>query len=124
MELAFGIILLVAALFLVVAVLMQHGKSYGLSGTISGASETFFGKSKAQTLDKILSRVTTVVAIVFCILILVMYMLQGKTEASSSTTTPIGEDSTTQTDATEPSEEATEPSEQATEPSEEPSDAE
>ena len=123
MELAFGIILLVAALFLVVAVLMQHGKSYGLSGTISGASETFFGKSKAQTLDKILSRVTTVVAIVFCILILVMYMLQGKTEASSSTTTPIGED-TTQTDATEPSEQATEPSEQATEPSEEPSDAE
>ena len=32
MELAFGIILLVAAVFLVVAVLMQHGKSHGLSG--------------------------------------------------------------------------------------------
>ena len=45
MYIAIGIILLAAALFLVVAVLLQTGKSQGLSGTISGGSETFFGKN-------------------------------------------------------------------------------
>ena len=39
MELAIGIILIVAALFLIIAVLMQHGKDHNLSGTIAGASE-------------------------------------------------------------------------------------
>ena len=35
LELVLGIILLIGALFLVVAVLMQHGKSKNLSGTIA-----------------------------------------------------------------------------------------
>lgn len=75
--LAIGIILIVAAVFLTIAVLMQHGKSHNLSGTIAGASETFFGKSKASTIDKKLSVLTTVVAIVFVVLVLVAYLVQG-----------------------------------------------
>ena len=137
MELAFGIILLVAAVFLVVAVLMQHGKSYGLSGTISGGAETFFGKGKAQTLDKILSKVTTVVAIIFCILVIVLFMVQGKlggddkgagnltlggdtsTSESSDATDPTDEtdptDPTDETDPTDPSDsgDATDPTDEA-----------
>ena len=74
--LAIGIILIVAAVFLTIAVLMQHGKSHNLSGTIAGASETFFGKSKATTIDKKLSVLTTVVAIVFVVLVLVAYLVQ------------------------------------------------
>ena len=74
--LAIGIILIVAAIFLTIAVLMQHGKSHNLSGTIAGASETFFGKSKASTIDKKLSVLTTVVAIIFVILVLVAYLVQ------------------------------------------------
>ena len=61
MEIAIGIVLIVVAVFLVVAVLMQSGKSHNLSGTIAGGAETFFGKSKANTLDKTLSKVTTIV---------------------------------------------------------------
>lgn len=80
MELAFAIILLVAAVFLVVAVLMQHGKSHNLSGTIAGGSETFFGKSKSQTIDKKLSRLTTVVAIVFVVLVIIVYVVQEDTD--------------------------------------------
>ena len=80
MEVVFGIILIVASLFLIVAVLMQSGKSgKGLSGAIAGGAETFFGKSKADTLDKKLSKLTTIVAIVFAVLVIVMYLVQDTT---------------------------------------------
>ena len=54
---------------------MQSGKDKRLSGTIAGGAESFFGKSKASTMDKMLSKLTTIVAIVFAVLVLVMYML-------------------------------------------------
>ena len=76
MQLAIGIILIVFAVFLVVAVLMQDGKSHNLSGAIAGGSETFFGKSKAASINKKLSVATTVIAIVFSLLVLVSYLMQ------------------------------------------------
>ena len=83
MQVAIGIILIIAALFLVVAVLMQHGKSHNLSGTIAGGAETFFGKTKGSTLDRKLSKLTTIVAIIFCVLVLVSYLIQDTTDLSS-----------------------------------------
>lgn len=74
-EIIFGIALLIMAVFLVVAILMQSGKDKRLSGTIAGGAETFFGKSKASTMDKMLSKLTTVVAIVFAVLVVVLYMI-------------------------------------------------
>lgn len=74
MELFLQIALLVTGVFLVVAVLLQHGKSYGLSGTIAGGAETFFGKDKGGRIDKILSRLTTVIGVVFVILSLLAFM--------------------------------------------------
>ena len=76
LELVLSIVLLVLGVFLTVAVLLQHGKSYGLSGTIAGGAETFFGKDKGGALDKILSRVTTVVGIVFVVVVLFLFMTQ------------------------------------------------
>ena len=62
-----GVALLVLAVFIVIAVLMQQGNSQGLSGSIAGGAETFFGKNKGRTLDGILSKVTSVLAILFVI---------------------------------------------------------
>lgn len=76
-EIIIGIALLLMAVFLVAAILMQSGKDKRLSGTIAGGAETFFGKEKASTMDKMLSKVTTIVAIVFAVLVVVMYMIQG-----------------------------------------------
>lgn len=76
-EIILGIALLLMAIFLVIAILMQSGKEKNLSGTIAGGAETFFGKAKASTMDKMLSKLTTIVAIVFSVLVLVMYMIQG-----------------------------------------------
>ena len=75
-QIVIGIILLVFAVFLIVAVLMQQGKSHNLSGTIAGGAETFFGKFKAQTINKKLSVLTTVVAIVFVLLVSTVYVMQ------------------------------------------------
>lgn len=83
MQIAIGIILIISAIFLVVAVLMQHGKDHNLSGTIAGGAETFFGKSKASTWDKKLSKLTTIVAIVFTLLVLVSYLMQDTTNYNS-----------------------------------------
>ena len=71
-EWALGISILVVAVFLVFAVLMQSGKDKRLSGSIAGGAETFFGKSKGNTWDKVLSRLTTVFSIVFGVLVVAM----------------------------------------------------
>lgn len=71
-----GVILLIAAIFLVIAVLMQSSKSHKLSGTIAGGAETFFGKSKGATIDKKLNTLTAVVAVIFVVLVAVMYIIQ------------------------------------------------
>ena len=73
-EITMGVVLLVMAVFLVIAVLMQSGKDKRLSGAIAGGAETFFGKSKAQRWDKLLSTLTTIVSIVFAVLAVVMYI--------------------------------------------------
>ena len=44
-EIIIGIALLLMAIFLVAAILMQSGKDKRLSGTIAGGAETFFGKT-------------------------------------------------------------------------------
>ncbi len=84
LQIIFGVILIASALFLVVAVLMQHGKSHNLSGTIAGGAETFFGKSKAQTIDKKLDKITIVVAIVFVVLVIAVYAIQPETDIGIS----------------------------------------
>ena len=78
MVLALGIILVVLAVALVICVLMQSGKDKRLSGSIAGGAETFFGKTKGKSTDKIFSRVTTVLSFVFVAIMVVMYILVAK----------------------------------------------
>ena len=71
-----GGILLLMALFLIVAVLLQSGKSKNLSGTIAGGStETYFGKNRSSDKDRKLSILTTVVSIIFTLLVIVLYIV-------------------------------------------------
>lgn len=58
---------IIVAIALIVIVLMQSGKSAGLSGSIAGGAETFFGKNKGKTIDAILSKVTSAAAVVFLV---------------------------------------------------------
>ncbi|MHB1044053.1 MAG: preprotein translocase subunit SecG [Eubacteriales bacterium] len=60
----------ILSIALIAAVILQSGKSAGLSGAIAGGAETFFGKKKG--LDELLGKVTIVVAILFAATSLVL----------------------------------------------------
>lgn len=62
------ILLVIVAIALIAVVLLQSGKSAGLSGAISGGAETLFGKQKARGIDLILHRTTIVLSVLFFLL--------------------------------------------------------
>lgn len=66
------IIHIIVTTALVVVVLFQSGKSEGLSGSIAGGAETFFGKNKGRTADAMLEKLTAVAAILFIITSLIL----------------------------------------------------
>ncbi|GIP34257.1 preprotein translocase subunit SecG [Paenibacillus sp. J2TS4] len=72
MVVALKIILIIISLGLIGVVLLQKGKSAGLSGAISGGAEHLFGKQKARGLDLLLSRLTMVLAAGFIIVALLI----------------------------------------------------
>lgn len=73
--LGLGIALIVMGIFLVIAVLLQpSNEEKGLSGTISGSAETFFSKSKGNSWERILNKLTMVIGVIFAILAIVMYI--------------------------------------------------
>ena len=47
LEIIVRVIYLLICLAIIAIVLLQTGRSAGISGTISGGAETFFGKNKA-----------------------------------------------------------------------------
>ena len=59
---------------LTVIVLMQEGKNAGLSGSISGAAETYWGKNKARSMEGKLVILTRILVAVFIILSVVLNM--------------------------------------------------
>lgn len=71
-----GVILALDALILTVLVLMQQGRSAGLSGAIAGGAETFFGKKKAQSYEGKLLLLTKITGTIFIVLAVVMLALQ------------------------------------------------
>ena len=64
------------ALFLIAVVLLQSGKTAGLSGSIAGGAESFFGKNKGRTIDAILSKWTSVVAVLFIVTSVALTLLK------------------------------------------------
>ncbi|WP_458862849.1 preprotein translocase subunit SecG [Acidaminobacterium chupaoyuni] len=69
------IIQVIISVLLVLTVIFQSGKQAGMSGSIDGAADTFFGKNKARSLDAKLEKMTTVVAICFIVLTFVLTIL-------------------------------------------------
>lgn len=71
-----SIILGLDCLALIVLVLMQQGKSAGLSGAIAGGAETFFGKKKAASYEGKMELLTKITAVVFMVLAIILVVLQ------------------------------------------------
>ena len=74
-KLILSIIDVAACLFLIAVVLLQSGKSAGLSGAIAGGVDTFLSKNKAKTWDSKLAKLTKWVALLFVVLTLVLSLI-------------------------------------------------
>lgn len=75
MELALGIALIVLSVALTLMILFQSAKDSRLSGTIAGGAETFFGKTKGTSIDKLLSKLTIVVSVVVVLVSLALVIV-------------------------------------------------
>ena len=69
-------VLLLSALFLVFAVTVQKTSDEGLSGTIAGGSETYYGKDKSMKKGRLLSKWTLIIVAVFSVAVVVAYVMQ------------------------------------------------
>ena len=99
LELILLSVLLVCAVVITGAVVLQKSHE-GLSGTIAGGSETYYGKDKSNQKGKKLFKITLIAAIVFAIAVLAVYIIQPDysniyndwTELTNSNYTEIFED--------------------------------
>lgn len=70
--------ILVAVLFVLVSiaitviVLMQESKSAGLSGAISGAADSYWGKNKGRSMEGKLEKFTTILAVCFFVFAIIL----------------------------------------------------
>ena len=65
----------IASLALIGVVLLQSGKESGLSGALSGNSDTYLSKSKNGSLDKMLASATKWIALVWILLTLALSLI-------------------------------------------------
>lgn len=70
LQIVFGILLIISSIAIIAIVLLQEGKSAGLSGAIAGGADTFFGKNKGRTMEAKLVKWTKVISISFFVIVL------------------------------------------------------
>ena len=75
LKLILTIVQVVLCVAVIAIVMLQSGKSAGLSGAISGAADTFLSKNKAKSVDAKLAKMTKWVAIVWILLTLALCII-------------------------------------------------
>nr|WP_227937339.1 preprotein translocase subunit SecG [Alkalihalobacillus deserti] len=76
MQMIATVLLVIVSIGLIGVVLLQSGRSAGLSGAISGGAEQLIGKQKARGVDAVLGKATVVLAVLFFVLtITVAYLM-------------------------------------------------
>lgn len=75
MQTVLAALVVIVSLILIAVVMLQSGKSAGLSGAIAGGMDTFLAKNKAKSWDAKLARWTKWVAIGFMVLSLVIGLM-------------------------------------------------
>lgn len=72
------VLLIIASIGLIIVVLLQSGKSAGLSGAIGGGAEQLMGKQKARGIDALLGKLTVVFAVAFMVFAIMLgYFLRS-----------------------------------------------
>ncbi len=74
MTIVLKILFAISSIVLIVSILMQSGKSAGLSGSIGGGAEQIFGKSEAKGWEKTFDKMTKISAVVFLACAVLYYL--------------------------------------------------
>ena len=77
LNLVLTIIQVLCGLAVIAVVMLQSGKSAGLSGAIAGGADTFLSKNKAKSVDAKLAKMTKWVAMAFLLLTLALSLIPG-----------------------------------------------
>ncbi|MBR5616710.1 MAG: preprotein translocase subunit SecG [Oscillospiraceae bacterium] len=75
MEMVLTILEAIASIALIIIVLLQSGKEAGLSGAITGGSDTYLSKGKGKNMDQVLASATKWVALVWVALTLALSLI-------------------------------------------------
>lgn len=76
MSIALKVVLAIVSVLLIISILLQSSNSAGMSGAIGGGAEQLFGKRKSQGYEGLLSKISTVAAVLFIVLSLVLVALE------------------------------------------------
>jgi len=74
LSLAFVILSVICAAFIIVVVMIQPGNSNGISA-LDGTSDTFYGKNKSKTVESKLRKLTVICLIVMTVLMIAFYLV-------------------------------------------------
>ncbi len=72
LETVIMVIYALVCIALTVIVLMQEGKSAGLTGAISGVADTYWGKNKGRSMEGTMEKFTKILAILFILISIVL----------------------------------------------------
>lgn len=75
LKMILSIVFVIICIILTVIVLAQEGKSAGLSGSIGGMADSYWGKNKGRSMEGALEKFTKVAAILFLLLAVVLNIL-------------------------------------------------
>lgn len=77
-QIVLGVIYVIVCIGLIITVMFQESSSKGLGVLAGEKTDTFYGKTKKNSRDAILSRLTVVFAVSFAVLSMVLYLLTGR----------------------------------------------
>ena len=75
MEIVLTVVEVLLSIALIVVVLLQSGKESGLSGALSGNSDSYLSKNKKKNMDQVLASSTKWIAAVWVVLTLILSLI-------------------------------------------------
>ena len=67
-------VFMIICIVISVVILLQEGKQAGLTGAISGAAESYWGKNKGRSMEGKLEKITKICVVLFFVLAIVLNM--------------------------------------------------
>lgn len=67
-------VFIIISIIIAIIILMQESKQNGLSGTISGAADSYWGKNKGRSMEGKLVKFTRILVVLFILIAVVLNM--------------------------------------------------